>query len=137
MEKAQKELIVKTIAAVAWADGNVSDKEKEHLASTVEKLGGLSHDEALKLIDAGKDIKPLLAEIKKLPLPAVADTMNFAYRMAASDNGVTQQELDVLKEVALQIWPEHRANLALRWLKNVYEAEEAFTELFVIHFQKK
>ena len=135
MEKGQKELIIKLVAAVAWADGSISESEKEHLAETVEKLGGLEHKDVLALIDASKDIKPLLPEVRQLPIPVISDVMNFAYRMAVKDNGILEEELAVLKEIALQIWPDHKANLALRWLKNVYEAEEAYLELFVMHFK--
>ena len=125
-------IILRTISAVAWADGKLTEGEKKHLIDTCANIGDVSEKEVESILSKKEEIDTILPDIKNLPIVIVGELLNFCYRNAMTNGRVNIDEARVMKKIAMQFWPEHKANLALKWVKRVYDAEQYYMELFLL-----
>ena len=132
MDIEDKKNILRTIAAVAWADGDVSEAEKEKLTEICKNIGEVDTKDIDGIISESKEIDPILPKIKDFEQKTAVDLMTFCYRMAMKDNKMHKNELATIEKIVSQFVPDYHLPLAMKWLKHVYFAEDYFLELFVL-----
>lgn len=131
MLPSEKVTVLKAVAAVAWADGNFSEKEKNELKAIVNYIG-LTDEEIEKVINQAPDVNEVREEMKAFDRKLVGELLQFCYRIGMSDDEAHDKEIDVIKSLASDFWPEKYIDNVLEWLGKNYETEKLFIQLFVI-----
>ena len=132
MTKDEKKTIIKSIAAVAWADGNLDPEEVKYVEDTCVNLGELEKSEIDEILNNTKSIEPVLDELKKFDIGLVGELLSFCYRMAHKDKVVSDSETAVIKRIAALFWSDLYQDMIINWLKASYSAEDMYFELFVL-----
>lgn len=132
MTEEQKAIVIRAIAAVAWADGNLSEEERSHIAEVVTKIGGYDQSKVEELLATQPDVEKIRDELKNFSRPLVGEILGFCYRMSVADNKIHVKELETIRSLAQSHWDQWDAESVIRWLGKTYEAENLYLRLFVL-----
>jgi uncharacterized tellurite resistance protein B-like protein len=132
MTKTEKKTVLDCITAVAWADGNLSKDEKDEISRIAKNIGGFDKKEIEKLLSQKITIEPVLNKLREFNSVVGGKILNFCYRLAIADNKIHKNEIEVIKKIAGQFWPQEELDDVLKWLKKTYEAEQLYFRLFLV-----
>jgi|688.fasta_scaffold08419_13 hypothetical protein len=112
MTEDEKQLCVRVLASVAWADGSVSDGEMKHLEGEVLRLG-YNNPTVVHALLAEKHAFTDAEGVKKLDDVHRVELLKNVYCLADACGGVSEREELVLKDVAIAVlgekpWPQVR-----------------------------
>lgn len=123
----QKELCIKAIAAIVWADGALNDKECVYFKNVILDLGYQNEKRADELLNTRNEF--VFSDLQKLPRDIQLDLLRMAYHMANVASGVSESEKDVIKKIAAETLGVDKWDLMEEWLKS-YSAYLIATKKF-------
>jgi hypothetical protein len=133
MTPAEKETCLKVLSVVAWADGTVSDVEREGLAEFIAAVGEFPIDTVRSTLDSVKTLDDgLLGAVRVLPPSTLAMLISFAHELirAAQGDRATPREMAVLRRVAGASLGDDRWDEVLEWLAAQQRADVLYDALF-------
>ena len=122
---------LKVLAAIAWADGSISEVEREGLVEFITQTGGFEDAdvrEALSKVQPADEA--LLEEVRGLSLTTLALLLSFAHDMIHAEPKASPREMSIYRRVACARLGESGWDKLLEWLAAQQRADMLYDELF-------
>jgi tellurite resistance protein len=118
LSKAEKEIIIKLLSCIVWADPDFDTQEAEVINDIISELDGYPEKNILSILTSIKSLTPELEkEIRELPEVQAHTILNFIYRIANADGKITDKELKVIQKISDLILPGKSWKLVYDWIE--------------------
>jgi len=107
MNTKQDELCVDVLAAIAWADGEVSETELDKAIDLIDRMEYVDRPRLQEILVIPHNM-PSTAKLETLDRKTRVRLLHDAYLLAAYCGGVDTEELELLRGIAATILPESR-----------------------------
>jgi tellurite resistance protein len=136
MTEKDQQACVGALAALAWADGEVMQDEREKFEQFARTWTSLSETAvAASIADTRRLTPEILNDLARLSVEEIAELLGVGYTIIAADHTITDDELNVLKSIAIAKLSEERWPSVAAWLRSQDETNKYFDAAFEDAFQ--
>lgn len=129
MNTKQDELCVDVLAAIAWADGQVSEAEMERTMDLIERMEYVDRPRIQEILFVPHNA-PSVSRLETLERKTRVRLLHDAYLLAEYCEGVGEEERAVVRTIASTIVPEDRWPEVHRCLKAYVDYERSAEALW-------
>lgn len=125
----EEDIILRVLACLVWADGQVTPEEQKKVAEFASNAGGLGTPEQIeKYLEADPEITQ--EEIASLSDEAFPNLITFGFELVNCERPATEQEREILKVVAGAKLSPEKVEKLFQWFEHHKQAEILFDEVF-------
>ncbi len=128
---------IKVLSLIAWADGKITEEEEEFYNDILQisPCSDETKKDLQKWIKQCPDLDEVLDSLTEVSKEIVVSVLRNAYAIAASDNDVSPEEIEIIDKIALKLGVNENHIKALHtWLELSYQVELIETKLFNTKF---
>jgi len=130
MDADERTTCLEALAAFAWADGAVDEKERKRIRVFLAETSALSSPEIEHLLSSVRELSAeLLSRIKVLPADRVCELLAVADAMCHAEHPPTAGEVDLMQKIGITKFGEPNALRISSWLEHQRQANTLLDDL--------